>query len=150
MKLTNQKRASSIAMLFTVIIIILSVLLMIAYFGNIAALMGYTTAMWVALMLAIAMYRLGGYHFMDIEINNREADIKYYRIFPVGRTYKRVKIKGEQLHKIKIHNGFLGFAANLQLFVNTGKGRAKYPFIGLGAVSAADRKKIGEALQKIK
>ena len=87
---------------------------------------------------------------MNIEINNREADIKYYRIFPIGRTYKRVKIKGEQLHSVKVHNGILGLGANLKLDVNTSKGRARYPFIGLSAVKYNDRKKIAEVLGKIK
>ncbi len=150
MKLINQKRASAIALTFTIAILALSALLLLAYFGNIQLLLQYIIPLWIALGVAILLYRFGGYHYMDIEITSHEADIKYYRIFPVGRQYKRVKIKGSQLHKIHVNNGFLGIGANLHLFVNTKKGKAKYPFIGLAAISPSDRYKIADALMKTK
>lgn len=150
MKLSNQKEAASITLLFTSAIVLIAILLMTAYFANIGVLLHLAPLFWGFFALMVLLYRFGGYHFMSIEINNREADIKYYRIFPIARKYKRIKIKGDQLHRIKINNGILGIGANLQLDVNTSKGRARYPFIGLSAVSASDRRKIAEALNKIK
>ncbi len=150
MKLSNQKEASSIGLFYSGAIILIAILLMTAYFGNIILLLNYTPLLWSTLVVLMLLYRFAGYHYMSIEISNREADIKYYRIFPIGRKYKRIKIKGEQLHRIKVNNGILGIGANLKLDVNTSKGRARYPFIGLSAVSVNDRKKIAEALHKIK
>lgn len=150
MKLSNQKEASSIGLFYTGAIILTATLLMTAYFGNILLLINYAPFLWSLLAVLVLLYRFGGYHYMNIEINNREADIKYYRIFLIGRKYKRIKIKGEQLHRIKVNNGFLGIGANLKLDINTTKGRARYPFIGLAAVSVNDRKRIADALHKIK
>ena len=150
MKLSNQKEASTIGLVFTGGILLTAILLITAYFASIELLINAIPLLWSILIVFLLLFRFAGYHYMNIEINNREADIKYYRIFPIGRTYKRVKIKGEQLHSVKVHNGILGLGANLKLDVNTSKGRARYPFIGLSAVKYNDRKKIAEELGKIK
>ncbi len=150
MKLTNQKEATTIGLIFSGGVILTAILLMTVYFGALESLQSTIPLLWSLLIVLILLYRFAGYHFMNIEINNHEADIKYYRIFPIGRKYKRVKIKGQQLHNVKVHNGILGIGANLQLDVNTSKGRARYPFIGLGAVTYNNRKKIAEALNKIR
>lgn len=150
MKINNQKKATNTSTFFLFAIIITSALLLVAYLGNVAVLLQGVAGLWIVLVALILMFRFGGYHFMEIEISGHEADIKYYRLFPFGRQYKRIKIKGQQLQTVKIHKGFAGIAANLQIDVSTSKGKARYPFIGLAAVSPSDRKKMEEVLKKIK
>lgn len=148
-KIINTRRAQNVALFFNGSILLLLVSLMTIYFGNFTTL---NTLAWVLLAVAamlVALFRFGGYHFMEIDLTSHEADLKYYRIFPFGRTYRRIKIKGNQLRTIHLHQGWLGFGANLRLEVHTPKGNARYPFIGLGAVSRTDRLRIAEALRKM-
>jgi hypothetical protein len=93
-------------------------------------------------------FALGGYCYVELEIeNNSSLLVRYYNLSPIGRQFKAFKIQLPRFQRYEIKKKgpfiYLGF------FEQTSRGVARYPLIGLMALSKDERKKYQEFLNKL-
>ncbi|WP_462319172.1 hypothetical protein [Marinilabilia sp.] len=116
----------------------------------------FTSPIWLRLVLAgviglaALLFYLGGYHYIQLEVqNNQELMVKYYNLFPVGRKFQAFKIPLKNLHHHEIRYGAGGMTSWLIVFQKMQGGLAKYPAVGLSAMSKKGRNEIIEYLSKL-
>ena len=149
MHIDNKKQATSVNVIFSLIIISLFMILGAHYLMGTIRDENIIYMLWTGLIIVILLFRYGGYEFVMVDFNEDEIDIKYYRIFPVGRKYNRVVIPNDLLGFYKIQKGIGPVFSNLILFQNRAGEMAQYPPIGLAAVNPEMQKKLIEQLNKI-
>ncbi len=149
MHIDNKKQATHINVVFSLIIITLFVILGAHYLMGTVSDENIIYTLWTVLIFVLLLFRYGGYEFVMVDFNDDEIDIKYYRIFPVGRKYNRVVIPNDLLGFYKIQKGIGPVFSSLVLFQNRGGEMAQYPPIGLAAVNPEMQKKLNEQFNKI-
>lgn len=99
------------------------------------------------LVLAVLLFKLGGFYYLIIELKNDVLEIKFYTVFPYGRKFKMIRAEINQLDRVEYSNGLLGVGRSLSMYQKKKDGSAKYPVIGLSALSKADFTKLNEVLR---
>nr|WP_321405548.1 hypothetical protein [uncultured Carboxylicivirga sp.] len=97
--------------------------------------------LWGVLLVAIAVYYFGGFYYVDVELTAEKIDIKFYRLFPFGRQYKRILIPVEKVKKIKLSKGLGGLGRSLKIEGSIQGRHAIFPSVG---IAACDKTQINE------
>ncbi|PWD99954.1 hypothetical protein [Marinilabilia rubra] len=100
--------------------------------------------------LAALFFYLGGYHYIQLEVkDNKDLMVKYYNLFPVGRKFRAFQIPIKNLHHHEVKYGAGGFTSWLIIFQRMQGGLAKYPAVGLSAMSNKGRQEMIKYLSKL-
>src|SRR5690554_1057949 len=84
-----------------------------------------------AAVVGIALiFGWGGFYYLEISSDKEAFTIKYFNLFPMGREYKAMRLP-------------------LSRYEETGHGVARYPALGLTALSAAEREEIIRFFKKM-
>ncbi|TAJ10268.1 hypothetical protein DMA11_19210 [Marinilabiliaceae bacterium JC017] len=142
MKLENKKQSFSVAVNFALIIVALIILLAVYYITDLITLKGVDYVLWGLLVVVLLLYKFGGFYYLLVEEKKQVLDIKYYGLFPLGRSFKRLSIPVDALDRIEVKEGVGGMFSRLVLYQKSGTGVAKYPAIGLAAMRASMRREL--------
>jgi hypothetical protein len=148
--ISNQKQSTRALMIFSAVWAGLVIIFALSFFELFASPLWMRLALAGIIGLAALFFYLGGFNYIRIEVeNNKDLLIKYYNLFPVGRTFKAFKIPIQNFHHHEIVYGMGGLTSKLILFQRMQGGVAKYPPVGLSAAGADGRKEISEFLSKL-
>lgn len=93
-------------------------------------------------------FGLGGYYYLEFKIeNNHYLLVRYFNLSPIGREYKSFKIELSRFHSFQVKK--VGPFSYLYLFEESGKGVAKYPKLGLSAMSISRRNAFLKFIHKL-
>lgn len=149
MQTDNQKQVGNINIYFSLIIIAIIVVFGSHYIFNIYFNERLILSLWILLILTLLIYRYGGFEYISFEFTDDNIDIKYYRLFPLGRKYNRIVIPNEFLGDFKMNPGYGGLFSSLVLYQNKSGVMAQYPPIGLAALSHEMKDVITKEFNKI-
>ena len=149
MQINNQKQVGTINIFFSLIIIAIITLFGAHYIFDIYFNERLIFSLWILLILTLLIYRYGGFEYVSFEFTDDNVDIKYYRLFPLGRKYNRIVIQNEFLGDFKINPGYGGLFSSLVLYQNKVGVMAEYPPIGLAAISHKMKAEIGKEFSNI-
>jgi hypothetical protein len=102
----------------------------------------------LTVLIAFAFAR-GGYHYVEFETDKEFIRIKYFNLFPVGREYKAVQIPWSRYHKHEITTSLGGMFSFIHIYEETGRGMARYPGVGLTAMTREEKTQLLQFFEKI-
>lgn len=109
--------------------------------------------LWAFFLIVAVLYSFGGFAYVDMDLNDQKVDIKFYKLLPIGRQYKRIMLPVNKVKSIKVKNG-LGVIGRRLDVTGRLKGReALFPSVGLAACNKGQiqqLKKYTELLKKEK
>lgn len=132
-------RLTHIMQLLGIIICIIIILDLFSFFDP------YSDSMWMfwlPLLCIIITIIFGRFEHVELEITEDTSTIKFKRLSITGFVRRKIAIHNEHIQKVTLHKGFFGIGSSLSFRVNTHKGIAAYPSIGMAAMSRTDREKI--------
>lgn len=93
-------------------------------------------------------FGLGGFYYLEFKIeNNHYLQVRYFNLSPIGREYKSFKIELSRFYSFQVKK--VGPFGYLYLFEESGKGVAKYPKLGLSAMSNSQRNAFLKFIHKL-
>lgn len=99
-------------------------------------------ASWGFFLLSGLLFYFGGFCYVDMDLSPQKIDIKFYKLFPLGRQYKRILIPVEKVNKIKLVKG-LGPIGRKLVIRGAIKGQqALFPAVGLAACNVKQIKEL--------
>ena len=103
-----------------------------------------------AAVVGIALiFGLGCFYYLEISSDKEAFTIKYFNLFPMGREYKAMRLPFSRYRKHEVSTKWGGLFHYLSLYEETGHGVARYPALGLTALSAAEREEIIRFFKKM-
>ncbi len=98
--------------------------------------------LWLFFLACSILFYFGGFYYVDMDLSLQKVDVKYYRLFPFGRQYKRILLPVDKIKSIKVGKG-LGLIGRRFILSGVVKGKlALYPSVGLAACSSKQVKEI--------
>ena len=137
----NNKTASGrISTIFSITWLMIAIIIAFSLFFDFG--FGYMIpiVLGVLLILLILFYVIGGFCYIEVEVKNSSLYIKYYNLFPIRRKYEMCQIPLNHLSDIKVKKYAL--SSFLHIYEKTKKGVARYPSIGISAMSISQRKQM--------
>lgn len=148
--MNNKKNAVIITRFFEITWIISLIILVVSLLWNIGLGSISQIALIIFLLLVAATFHSGGFYYTEFELEKTEFRLKHYNLFPFGQQYKVFKIQHNRFSKYEIKRYAGGIFSWLYIYEQTGRGLAKYPAIGISALSSAQIKSLVEYLNNIK
>jgi len=144
-KKTSRKHIKffAISWLITIALFVISILTKVEVHSVIKIILGS-----LVILLAV-FFANGGFFYLEIETEKDLFRIKYFNLFPMGREYKTIQIPWTRYRKHEIKSSFNGLFHRLYIYEQTGAGLARYPSIGLSALSSEEREKLHIFLKKM-
>lgn len=98
--------------------------------------------LWLFFLASVILFYFGGFCYVDVDLSLQKIDVKYYKLFPFGRQYKRILLPLDKIKSIKIGKG-IGPIGRRFIINGVVKGKlALYPSVGLAACSAKQVKEL--------
>lgn len=105
--------------------------------------------LWGFFLVTGLVFYFGGFCYVDVDLSPQKIDVKFYKLFPLGRQYKRILLPMEKLKKMKVVGG-LGVVGRRLLIEGSLKGRkALFPSVGLAACNRKQIKEITSFVESI-
>ncbi len=145
--ITNKKESSRSLMIFSLSWMILIVTFAITFFISGPLPSWVRPTLIIALVLVVIIFYTGGFFYLRAEKKEDVLEIKYYNLFPVGRMFQAMQVPLKQFHHYEIKNSFGGWFKWLVIFQEMRGGVAKFPNVGLSAVSRSTLKELEELLK---
>jgi hypothetical protein len=145
MKIDNLKRANRHGVFFSLLASL--IILMLAAFFFVEALQTEMRFFWGLVMIGVIVmyvFWFGGYDYVMMTLTPSTIEIKYYSLIPIGREYRVIRLKTDEVDHVVLRKGFLGVGNSLIIFQKSAKGLAKYPRVGLNAFSMEDKARISD------
>ena len=136
-KIASGRIATIFSVSWLVILIIMAFSLFFDFFG--VGYMGLAVMVILSALLSL-LYAIGGFCYVEVEVENSSLCIKYYNLIPLGRKYKMYRIPVKNLIDIKEKKYII--SSFLHIYEKSKKGTAKYPAIGISAMSNSQRKQL--------
>ena len=146
----NKKNARRTTRFFGIIWILTLALLVTSLFWDIGIGQILQIAMILVLILTAVIYYAGGFFYVEIEPEPQSFRVKHYNLFPFWQEFKVYQIPFDRYYKYEIKKAAGGLFSWLLLFEKTSRGMAKYPGIGLSALSTEQLKNITDYLESIR
>ncbi len=151
MHIDNKESISFVNIHFSIMIITMLTVLVVNYVTDLLMYSDETIySILGVLIITVFVYRYGGFEYVSFTFNDREVDIKYYRLFPFNRKFNRIVIPNEFLGDYKIQKGIGTIFSYLIIYQNRGGAMAQYPPIGMAATSKSMRNKLIKKLHDLK
>ncbi len=132
-KFDNKKEARRVSTILRILVMLAIVPIGINYLWIETSDKMVEMAIWLFLIIVIALYYTGGFCYVEVEGNAAKLDVKYYSLFPFWREYKRIVIPVDRIKSVKVRAG-LGNVGAALLICGRIKGRiATFPAVGLSA-----------------
>jgi len=148
--ISNQKQSSRALFIFSGIWMVLVIILALSFFEFFESPLWARIGLIGLIGLVALWFYLGGYYYISLEIdNNRDLMVKHYNLFPMGRKFQAFRIPLKQYHHHEIQSKTGGLMRQLVLFQKMQGGIAKYPPLGLSAVTKKGLKEISDFLKKL-
>lgn len=130
---SNKKQVKSIGMVLGLIFLVTIVALGLYYF-YLDDLGIYTgIVLWCCLALVLALFKWGGFCYVEVSVEKGNLDVKYYDLFPVGRKYKRILVPVNKISQLKIARGLFAIGRRLMITRKSRGQQINYPAVGLAA-----------------
>ncbi len=95
------------------------------------------------------IFGFGGFFYVEMSVeSNRFLNVRYFNLSPIGRNYKAFKIELSKFHNYEINKK--GRFYFIKFYEKSDRGIAKYPTIGMTAMSVKERNAFAEYLNKLK
>lgn len=148
--MNNKQNAGRTTRFFGIIWIVTLALLVVSLVWDLGIGQIPQVAMVLVLILSAVIFYTGGFFYVEIEPEPGSFRVKHYNLFPFWQEFKVYQIPLERYHKYEIKKAAGGLFSWLLLFEQTSRGLARYPGIGLSALSAAQLKTITDYLESIR
>lgn len=95
------------------------------------------------------VFGVGGFYYVEMSVEaNRYLQVRYFNLSPIGRNFKGFNIDLEKFHNFEIRKK--GYFYFINLFEKSERGVAKYPTIGMSAMTVKERNAYAEFLTTLK
>lgn len=148
--MNNKKNAVRITRIFEIIWIVSLIILVVSLLWNIGLGIASQITLIMVLLIVAAAFHSGGFYYAEFDLGKTEFSLKHYNLFPFGQQYKVYKIQHNRYSKYEIKRYAGGIFSWLYIYEQTGRGLAKYPAIGISALSSDQIKSLVEYLNNIK
>jgi hypothetical protein len=148
--MNNKKNAGKTARFFGLIWLLTLILLVVSLFYEIGLGQIAQIGLILFLLFTAVLFHSGGFFFIELETDKSAFRIKHYNIFPFWQEFKVYQIPLERYKKYEIKKFAGGLFSWLYLFEQTNRGLAKYPAIGVSALSSSELKTLVDYLESIK
>lgn len=97
----------------------------------------------------VFIFGYGGFYYLEMSVEaNQFLQVRYFNLSPIGRNYKAFRIELDKFYNYEIvKKGFFYF---IKLYEKSERGIAKYPIIGMTAMSEKERNAFAEFLHNLK
>ena len=143
----NKKQVKSKGMFlgFLFLVVVVALGLYYFYLENRGSYLGLV--LWACFGGVIALFKWGGFCYVEVMIEKGNLDVKYYGLFPIGRKYKRILIPTKKISQVKIAPGIFSIGRRL-IIIRKSKGQLiNYPAVGLAAFNQGQVKKLEQLLR---
>jgi len=136
----NKKYSRRVATFFSVTWLVILIIIVFSLFFDFG--FGYMIPIVMVILLALIslLYAIGGFCYIEVEVENSSLCVKYYNLIPFGRKYNMYRIPVKNLIDIKEKKYIL--SSFLYIYEKSKKGAAKYPAVGISAMSNSQRKQL--------
>lgn len=148
--MNNKKNAAIITRFFATTWLLTLILLVVSLLWEIGLGQIAQIGLIVFLLLSAIVFYAGGFYYIEVETDKSSFKIKHYNLFPFWQEYKIYQIATDRYSKHHVKKSFAGLFSWLYLFEQTSRGLAKYPAIGISALSASQLKTLTDYLETIK
>lgn len=149
MKLDNAKRAGYIKLIYMVIPLLILVGVALVYLLSDVkslAFIGLGIGLLILFFVSIAQFK---YNYIVFYAGPDKVQIRFKALTPFNNPNNSVKILAENLKNYEVKASHWGIRKSLHLFQQTPSGLAKYPGIGVTALTQDEIEKISKALDLI-
>ena len=101
------------------------------------------------LIIITLLYGIGGFYYVDINVDNSVLNLKNYNLFPLGRKYKMYRIPINRLSNVKVKKYLGGLFSFINIYERSKKGESKYPAVGISAMTASQRKQLITSIRSL-
>jgi hypothetical protein len=147
MIVTNNKRAARLKRVFFLVSLLMALFMLAMFLTDkilVALLTGGSFIIW------FLIFQFFDFQYIEYISENGKIILRYYSAIKFGkRDYSMIETGWGNLYDIKMDTTFFKLAADLTIIVKTKRGIAEYPAVSLSAVSADDRKKIEDDLNRL-
>lgn len=148
--MNNKKNATKTTRFFGSVWLATLITLVISLLYNIGLGQFAQIGLVIFLLLTAVVFHSGGFFYIELENDKSAFRIKHYNIFPFWQEFKVYQIPLERYKKYEIKKIAGGLFSWLYLFEQTNRGLAKYPAIGVSALSTKQLKIVTDYLDGIK
>lgn len=148
--MNNRKNAGKVNLFFSILLLLVLIILGTSFLWDIGLERTLQISLVVLFLIIAFTYYSGGFYYFELESDNSGFRIKHYKLFPFGKQYKVYQIPLERYSHYTIKKLAGGLFSWLYLYERTNRGLAKYPSIGISALSPSQLKVLIDYLESIK
>ncbi|TRX70855.1 hypothetical protein [Carboxylicivirga sp. M1479] len=131
----NKKRAKSISNVLSLVVMLVILAIGLNYLWFETTDKAIEVSLWLALVVIIVLYYIGGFCYVEFMGNDSKLEVKYYNLFPFWREYKRIVLPIERLKSMKVRAGLGILGRGLSIYGRISGRLAMFPTVGLSALS---------------
>lgn len=148
--MNNKKTASKTTRFFAITWLLTLILLVVSLLIEIGLGQFSQIGLILFLITTTVVFYSGGFYYIELETDKSAFKIKHYNLFPFWQEFKVYHIPLERYSKFEVKKVFGGIFIWLYLYEQTSRGLAKYPAIGVSALSSPQLKIVTDYLESIK
>jgi len=145
----NKKQVKSKGLILGFVLMVATAALAGYYFFREQQFLGLEIFLWLSFVLVVALFKWGGFCYVEVEIEKNNLDVKYYNLFPIGRKYERILIPTKKISQVKIAPGILSIGRRLILTRKSKGQQINYPAVGLAAFNKGQVDKLVKLLNQL-
>ena len=132
-KFNNKKQVSGWGLFLTLLALVAMGMLGSYYLFVDNRIQSIELSLWAFFIVIALLYTYGGFAYLDVDLTEEKVDVKFYKLIPIGRAYKRIMLPVNKIQSIKVANG-IGVIGRRLVVTGRLKGRtALFPSVGLAA-----------------
>lgn len=98
----------------------------------------------VLLYIAISFI---GFNYLEISIDEKTLQVKYFGLAPLNKEYKAYKIKPNEVAKFEIKKTLFGLKTFLYIYKRNKGELYRYPAVNINALNKKDKLQLSKALE---
>lgn len=101
----------------------------------------------IVIVLIYLLISFLGFNYLEISIDEKAFQIKYFGLAPLNKEYKAIKMKPNEMARYEIKKTLLGLKTVLHIYRKNRGEMYKYPAISINALNKTDKEKLIKGLE---